>query len=50
MMDLGIVIAIKEYDELKRRMEGSQPIGKHLSLSQYHSMVMMVGLKTKLLQ
>ena len=34
LTDLEVAIAIKEYDELKRKLEGEQPRGKHRSLSQ----------------
>jgi hypothetical protein len=34
LTDPEVASSIKEYDELKRQIEGSQPIGKHSSLPQ----------------
>ncbi len=37
LTDPELVAAIKEYDELKRTLEGSQPVGKHRSLFQQNN-------------
>ena len=34
LSDLEVAAQIKEYDELKRKLEGSHPVGKHSSLPQ----------------